>query len=807
MGTTSASAHIQWRGTSEAAAKAISRAYTGLGYKRARKPPADGGKRVILLTRPGEHFVSIFDSTNADLDSGELKDAALAASRLLRAGAVFTSLYDSDSYEFIVFSNGRQVDLLMSEVESYTGPMKRLSARSRVTQWTRIFARPLTADQIEQAAGRQTVFANATLSSLCNLIGLPADRPQMHYKDFADEPPTGIAELYFTKTADTHPAATDGAPDGAIILRNYFDPDNSRKLLVYPAGWPMPPRREEILTWLMLSEGAGFTGGTARITVTGPDGLVFAKGFINGAKFHHGQIVGGYELPSDAALEVAQAYLEQKRFDLIPTGPEAPPESSPKSSAESHKVHHYTAEYPNLWVPQMTPQRTTQILLVFQLHISAAAPGEWEVTATLQPQSDTGFTHTLPSARVAVVERTWVPVVSGHNPKAAYDTADIPEHPLPDHILDILVQRYGHGPFRQMQPAEARARLESDQEQGRPREFANWAHDLKYRQQHVPQDCRLNYPAIASNVAILPDDGQAALDVCRSYLEDCLRPLRHKAGELRLRAERQMTETAHVGKITKVWPLSVALHDKTWAKLFDAASEYQAVVIDIVPDGSEIPVAGMGLNATLRTRKAAAPAGASPEAEWDSYDNHMLALTLGRMRGRAVPAGAPGSTLHLYNWVTNHPTCHQYLETSLGGMRQQLDALAAAHAPLQAWHGTSTWIPKFDQASSFEDTVYEDQTLLNFFRGVLHARPLGLKDRRMTAAWCSQVLRMVTPHMWLCANLAAQLDQATLRRAAIVSDINGSHRIEKRPECAMDDFELTLLPVLPIESARIRLMR
>jgi hypothetical protein len=32
---------------------------------------------VILLARSGERYVSVYDSTNAELDSGELKDAAL----------------------------------------------------------------------------------------------------------------------------------------------------------------------------------------------------------------------------------------------------------------------------------------------------------------------------------------------------------------------------------------------------------------------------------------------------------------------------------------------------------------------------------------------------------------------------------------------------------------------------------------------------------------------------------------------------------------------------------------------------------
>jgi hypothetical protein len=48
-----------------------------------------------------------------------------------------TSLYDSDSYEFVVFNNGTQVDLLMSDLETHSGPLKRLSDKSRVTQWAK----------------------------------------------------------------------------------------------------------------------------------------------------------------------------------------------------------------------------------------------------------------------------------------------------------------------------------------------------------------------------------------------------------------------------------------------------------------------------------------------------------------------------------------------------------------------------------------------------------------------------------------------------------------------------------------------
>jgi hypothetical protein len=92
-------------------------------------------------------------------------------------------------------------------------------------------------------------------------------------------------------------------------------------------------------------------------------------------------------------------------------------------------------------------------------------------------------------------------------------------------------------------------------------------------------------------------------------------------------------------------------------------------------------------------------------------------------------------------------------------------------------------------------------SVLNFFRGILHEHQHGLKDRRMSSAWCGNVLRMVTPHLWLCRGLLEQLDQADLERVATTTEQNGSIKVVKRLECTMEDFELALSPILPIESA------
>jgi hypothetical protein len=729
MGNTCASTHIAWRGKVDEAAKAISRSYSKLGYERVKKAPAEGGKHVVLLARAGQSFVSVYDSDNAKLDCGELKDLALAASKSLKTTAVFTSLYDSDTYEFIVFAKGRQIDLLMTDAESYDGPLKQLSEKSRASTWSSLFSRTLSIDQINQAATRQTVFADDLIAGLSELIGLRDGQPQINYQDFLDEEKEIAAEFYFKKK----PKTPSAIPTGEIRLCDYFDPDNCRMRAVYPASWPIPVGSKRLATWLILSQGAGFRGGTATIRLSGPDTLKLPRAIVSGCKFHNGQIVGPLEsVAQNLTQEDAAKLVETMRFKLMPV------ESS------SFESHIYTGESPNLIIPSITPERTTQILLVFQMDLEPQTAGEWEINVSVQPGTQTEYRHNLPPLRIAAVEQRWLPVVSGLNPKTTYDKSNL----SPTHLRE-----------------------------------------LNYRQSEMPGERRLDHPAVTSSVTILKDERQATLDVCKTWLEEWLRPLAdQQEGEIRIHAEKRMSESAYVGKTKKTLPVSGFLSDKLWAKLFDDDSNFQTVLLTFVPKGAECAIAGIGLQHSL--------------AERGGEKNHKpIADTLGAMRGRPFEI-APGGTVHAFKWVINHDDGYKYLGTSSGEMEQQLDRFAAARQPLQAWSSQCTWIPVFDQAESYERTVYEEASVLNWFRGIF-SNGVGLNDSKMTAAWCGNVLRMVTPHLWLCRSLMDQVDRAALERVAQVSEANGVCKIALRPGCALDELELALLPILPVESARI----
>ena len=649
---------------------------------------------MILRRKEGEAFLSVYDSDNALLDTGELKDLALAASKVFKTATVCTSLYDSDTYEFVVFNAGKQVDLVVTQPEDYSGPLKVLSDASRAKQWSKVFGRPLSVESIRQAATGNSAFADDALAGLSDLIGLTGGQSQLQYQDLReDEAPTH--HLHFIK----QPSALSAVPEGQIALRNYFDPDNSRMLLVYPASWPVALSEETRVTWLILSEGAGFNDGTLVIHVNGPDGLAITRGYMEGSKFHNGQIVG----PLETAPRLRQGYGGQARDTPGASVEELLKSRQFEVTQDPAGSQTLTGRFPTLDIPTKRPERPTQILIVLQLTLVASQVGVWDIDVSVRPKSGTDFQHDLPRARIAAVERTWLPVVSGLNPKASYETSDLatlqPRGPL---MLD----------------------------------------ELRHKQASILLDRALVHFAVASNVAIVGDANQATLDACRSWLEAWLRPLAERTGELRIHAEKRMTERAYVGKSKKTLPVSAFERDKAWRKLFDTAGNYQTVLATVVPEDAEYPIAGVGLQVGMEQY---------PE-QWREHYEQQVADTLSKMRGRPFDRAPVVNTVHVFTWVLNHADCYSYLGTSIGDMKDRIDDFAAQHPVLQAWHGQHTWKPLFDHADDYHRTVYEEHSVLNWFRGILQ-NDGGLNNSKMSLQWCSNVLRMVTPHMWVCRAL------------------------------------------------------
>ncbi len=149
------------------------------------------------------------------------------------------------------------------------------------------------------------------------------------------------------------------------------------------------------------------------------------------SKFHNGQIVGPLKTaPRDTTGASPEDLLKSRQFEVT-SGPLGP--SGSKT---------FAARFPQLDIPSKEPDRPTQFLVVLQLHLVASRVGEWDIEVSVRPTARTGFQHDLPRARIAAVEQTWLPVVSGLNPKASYETRDLatiqPPGPL---MLDELQRK------------------------------------------------------------------------------------------------------------------------------------------------------------------------------------------------------------------------------------------------------------------------------------------------------------------------------------------------------------------------------
>jgi hypothetical protein len=135
-------------------------------------------------------------------------------------------------------------------------------------------------------------------------------------------------------------------------------------------------------------------------------------------------------------------------------------------------------------------------------------------------------------------------------------------------------------------------------------------------------------------------------------------------------------------------------------------------------------------------------------------------------------------------------------------MKDRIDEFAAHQAVLQAWHSQYTWRPLFDHADDYHRTVYEDHSVLNWFRGILQTDG-GLDASKMSLQWCRNVLRIITPHMWICRALIEQVNRPALDGVAQVTESNDAFKVALRDGQGLDDLELALLPILPVESVRV----
>ena len=540
MGMTCTSLHVL-----RSAAKAgafiadLKRGYQKVGFDSAKDAAGDDIKQVVVIDDGQSKFVSIHDGDNASIDSGELKELAVAVSKRQKSVAVLTSVYDSDRFEFIVFHNGKQVDAVVSDADDHTGGLKVLSAKRRATVWTNLFLTPdLLRDmqgttaaldpqrpaamvdrqrqfeaRLQRAAQTAGAFAEDGLAAWCDAAGLNVSQALAHFEEILHEGGAGRAVLSFRKllAKPVDPATASLAPcpgaEGAVKLALYRSDDDCPYLRYYPAAWPITVGDSRRVKWLALSLGAGFSGLRLVLDIDDPSAVSIAQVSVHAFPFYNGQMTS--MTPIAACVQAAPAPVELSpwQLDLEP-----------------------------LEIPALEAEARKQIIFLVGLEFASTSERAFTIRPAIAARSPATDLLRLPALKLQPRRPSFVPCMAKSNSS-----------------------------------------------------------------RHADALLRLNEPAVLSMVAILDDDGEPVRRAIRDWSQAWLKGLEVRPGaQLSVQTHKHMSQSFRVAKTAKSMALSTAQSDKQWPRLFDLKSDYQTVMLGIEPSGAIQPIAGITWQSALR---------------------------------------------------------------------------------------------------------------------------------------------------------------------------------------------------------------
>jgi hypothetical protein len=335
MGTTATSLHVLRppRSTTATLVPDVAHAYRKLGFALQRKHRAGPTKRVVLAGGNGDAYLSIYDSDNDQIDSGDLKELAVLLSKRLARPVIFTSVYDSDRYEFIVFYRGKQKDAAVSDPDDHTGGLRMLSEKQRAKEWTAMFGR-----LPEALASRAQPFAEWDLGRWCESAGLPAPRATTLVSDFDEaHSPAHTTLLFGERKAVSRPVRGHASTEQTFGI--VCDEDHDFVHRLFPAAWPVAPG-QTILNWYVETGGPGFRGLRFRPRLEASAGAAIVKAQAAALPFFNGQLTMGNIAAKQEWAELAGRLIadapetwEAPEFIVPPLDPETRrAETRPESS-------------------------------------------------------------------------------------------------------------------------------------------------------------------------------------------------------------------------------------------------------------------------------------------------------------------------------------------------------------------------------------------------------------------------------------------------------------------------------------------
>ncbi len=320
MGTTCSSLHIlRLVAAPDDLSNAVSRAYAELGYEPVREAAA--GKQVVVRANTTGRFVTLHDSDCAHLDTGVLKQLAVKLSKRLATVAIVTGVTDGDSFEFLVFRAGKQVDAVSSDTPASGSKVKVLKGKKRLEDWSEMFFWPdvflsmqaappsgaisLTTASVADrqrdfeermsAAGRaEGAFAENVLARWCEVVGLQPEQALTPFGDVMREAGPGTQTFHFAraqaKVSGEGTAAQSTRAIAAPALAWLRSDDDCPYHRFYPAAWPIDASLEHGCRWLVTSSAGGLEGLQLDLGTANPAGVEIDLVGVAAYPFYNGQM-------------------------------------------------------------------------------------------------------------------------------------------------------------------------------------------------------------------------------------------------------------------------------------------------------------------------------------------------------------------------------------------------------------------------------------------------------------------------------------------------------------------------------------
>ncbi len=372
MGTTASSLHLLLPpGIDDLGARELRHAYETLGYASA--PGGDSAKRVVLAAQESSRYVSVYDSDNDKLDTGELKELAARLSERLHTVALHTAVYDSDASLFLLYHDGKQIDAAV-EGELWTlDGLRVMPAATRAKRWRELFGGPCP----KPAAGG-SLFAEDALARWCAAAGLPPARAMAITEDFIEPGGALQTTLYFERDAARPTAAA--RPLGTQQIKFFRSDDDQPYLAVYPAAWPALPRERQLASWGAAASGPGFRGLRLRFEIEATGSVELAGVTVVAWPFFSGQVTSLKTVAS-----ASWSGLNETIEGCATIVKEAPDFDLPATQSESRK----------------------QFLILSQVALRLHAGSIATIRPAFEPLDGAFASLVLPPVRIAGVEPLW----------------------------------------------------------------------------------------------------------------------------------------------------------------------------------------------------------------------------------------------------------------------------------------------------------------------------------------------------------------------------------------------------------------